>query len=57
MWANPLTFVVEQARSVLIFGNVLDFRGIAIYSLVAIMALASVYWLFQRLRPGFADVF
>jgi lipopolysaccharide transport system permease protein len=56
MWANPLTFVVEQVRAVLIVGTAPSLTGLAIYATAALGALAVSYWLFQRLRSGFADV-
>lgn len=56
MFLNPLTFIVEQARAVLLFGHTPNFFGLAAYFVAASMALAASYWLFQRLRRGFADV-
>ena len=56
MFLNPLTFVVEQTREVLLFGRAPDFWGLAIYMIASLVALAASYWFFQRLRKGFADV-
>jgi lipopolysaccharide transport system permease protein len=56
MFLNPLTFIVEQAREVLLFGRAPDFWGLAIYMIASLVALAASYWFFQRLRKGFADV-
>jgi lipopolysaccharide transport system permease protein len=53
---NPLTFVVQQARDVAIFGRWPDFIGLSIYTLAAFALLACAFWVFQRLRTGFADV-
>jgi lipopolysaccharide transport system permease protein len=56
MMANPLTFIIEQARDVLIWGNLPDWQGIAIYTVVAsIFAWLGFIW-FQKTRKGFADV-
>jgi lipopolysaccharide transport system permease protein len=53
---NPLTFVIEQARNVLIWGKPLDWSGLAVYSLVSVViAWMGLFW-FQRTRKGFADV-
>jgi lipopolysaccharide transport system permease protein len=53
---NPLTLVIEQTRSVLIFGQTPDWSGLAVYSSVS----AAVGWLgyawFQKTRKGFANV-
>lgn len=54
--ANPLTFIIEQAREVLIWGHLPDWQGIAIYTLVAtVTAWVGFIW-FQKTRKGFADV-
>jgi lipopolysaccharide transport system permease protein len=56
IWLNPLTFVVQQARDVTIFGRWPDLVGLSVYTLAAVVALACAFWVFQRLRNGFADV-
>ncbi|GLR87674.1 ABC transporter permease [Bradyrhizobium iriomotense] len=56
MWLNPLTFIVQQVRDVVIFGRLPDFIGLSVYSLAGLSALAFSFWIFQRLRNGFADV-
>jgi lipopolysaccharide transport system permease protein len=54
--ANPLTFIIEQAREVLIWGHLPDWIGIGIYTLVAtFIAWLGFIW-FQKTRKGFADV-
>jgi lipopolysaccharide transport system permease protein len=53
---NPLTFVIEQARSVLIFGKTPDWAGLAIYSLAATVIAWIGYAWFQKTRKGFANV-
>jgi lipopolysaccharide transport system permease protein len=56
LMANPLTFVVEQLRLVLFFGQLPAWRGLAVYfALAAAFAWLSLR-LFRRLRPGFADL-
>jgi len=56
MRLNPLTSIVEQSRTVIVFGGLPDFVSLALYTVCALIALALSFWLFQRLRPGFADV-
>lgn len=56
MRLNPLTSIVEQSRTVIVFGGMPNFVSLAIYTACALILLAAAYWLFQRLRPGFADV-
>lgn len=54
--SNPLTFIIEQAREVLIFGHSPNWLGLACYTLVAIIIAWLGYAWFQRTRKGFADV-
>ena len=56
LYWNPLTFVIEQSRNVLIWGTLPDFGGLLVYSAVSL----GVAWLgllaFKAMRSGFADV-
>lgn len=53
---NPLTFVVEQFRLVLFYGQIPALMGLAVYfGLASVFAWVS-YVLFERLRPTFADM-
>ena len=54
--ANPLTFIIEQAREVLIFGNLPNWSGLAIFMSIAITFVWLGYSIFQKTRKGFADV-
>jgi len=54
--ANPLTFIINQARAVLIFGNQPQWLGLAIYFLVATLIAWGGFAWFQKTRKGFADV-
>jgi lipopolysaccharide transport system permease protein len=54
--ANPLTFIIEQARDVLIWGREPNWPGLAGYtSVAAVIAWIGYAW-FQKTRTGFADV-
>lgn len=54
--ANPLTFIIEQARAVLIFGNSPDWLGLGVYLILStVIAWVGFIW-FQKTRKGFADV-
>lgn len=53
---SPLTFIIEQARAVLVFGNLPDWTGLALYMLGALLVAWAGYFWFQRTRRGFADV-
>ena len=53
---NPLTFIIEQTREVLIWGRLPDWKGLTIYFVGAsIFAWLGYFW-FQKTRKGFADV-
>jgi lipopolysaccharide transport system permease protein len=56
MMANPLTFIIEQAREVLIWGHLPNWLGLGIYTLVATFIAWAGYAWFQKTRKGFADV-
>ncbi|MSR00473.1 MAG: ABC transporter permease [Gammaproteobacteria bacterium] len=54
--ANPLTFMIEQAREVLVWGHTPNWIGLGIYIIAAIVIAWAGYALFQKMRKGFADV-
>ena len=53
---NPLTFIIEQARDVLIWGKLPDWLGLGLYFVLSLLiAWVGLMW-FQAIRKGFADV-
>jgi lipopolysaccharide transport system permease protein len=54
--ANPLTFIIEQAREVLIWGRLPNWSGLGAYTIAAIAVAWAGYAWFQKTRRGFADV-
>ncbi len=54
--ANPLTFIIEQAREVLIWGHLPNWLGLSVYTLAATLIAWVGYAWFQKTRKGFADV-
>ena len=56
LYFNPLTFIIEQARNVLIWGKMPDWNGLAIYSVVGLATAWLCFAWFQKIRKGFADV-
>jgi lipopolysaccharide transport system permease protein len=54
--ANPATFIIEQARVVLVWGRMPDWAGLCAYSIVSLLVAWGGYWWFQKTRKGFADV-
>ena len=53
---NPITFIIEQARQVFIFGHLPNWSGLSIYTVVAIFIAWIGYAWFQKTRKGFANV-
>ena len=53
---NPLTFIIEEARQVLIWGKLPDWSGLGIYFAVSLVFAWAGFWWFQKTRKGFADV-
>lgn len=56
MMLNPLTFIIEQSREILLLGHLPDWIGLAIYTLVSVLVAWFGYFWFQRTRRGFGDV-
>jgi lipopolysaccharide transport system permease protein len=55
-YANPLTFIIDQARNVVIWGKGPDWTVWTIYMVCASAFSLLSFTLFQKLRKGFADV-
>lgn len=56
MMANPLTFIIEQVREVLIWGNTPNWIGLGFYAGIAVTVAWVGYAWFQKTRKAFADV-
>lgn len=56
IYLNPLTFIIEQAREVLIWGRMPDLAGLGAYALFAAVVAWLGYACFNKMRRGFADV-
>lgn len=56
LFINPLTFIIEEARKVLLWGNPPDWQGLAFYTTASLTIAWAGFWWFQRTRHGFADV-
>ena len=54
--ANPLTFIIEQARVVLLEGRLPDISGLLKYLAVSLVVAWLGFAWFQKTRKGFADV-
>ena len=53
---NPLTYIIEDSRNVLIWGEALRWTIWSQYLVVSIVTAWLGFWWFQRTRRGFADV-
>jgi lipopolysaccharide transport system permease protein len=56
LMANPLAFIIEQAREIIIWGHPPNWIGLVIHMAVSIFILWSGFFWFQKTRKGFADV-
>lgn len=53
---NPLTFIIEQAREVMIWGRLPNWGGLGLYMAASLLVVWIGFWTFQKMRRGFADV-
>ena len=53
---SPLSFAVEQSRSVMMWGHSLDWGPWALYTAASLLVTWLGYACFQKVRRGFADV-
>lgn len=53
---NPLTYIIEEGRNTLIFGNVPEFGQWALMTLAGLLVAWAGFAWFQKARSGFADV-
>ena len=56
IYLNPTSFIVEQVRAILLYGQIPDLVGLLQYGLISLLACRISLGWFRRLRPGFADV-
>lgn len=56
LFLNPLTFIIEEVRKVLVFGQFPDWQGLGLsFFAYVFFAWVGFVW-FQKTRKGFADV-
>lgn len=56
LFLNPLTFIIEQTRTVILYGQSPNWIGLAVYYMIALLiAWIGLVW-FEKTRKGFADV-
>ncbi len=56
LYLNPLTFMIEQTRDVMIWGKIPDWQGLGIYTACSLAVAWTGFFWFQKTRKGFADV-
>lgn len=56
LYLNPLTFIIEQSRAVLLWGQLPDWIGLGKHFGVSLLVAWAGFAIFQKLRRGFADV-
>ena len=53
---NPLTFIIEQTRDIIIWGRLPNWQGLGIYLIISLIVAGLGFVWFQKTRKGFADV-
>ena len=53
---NPVTFIIEQTREVMLHHRTPDYLGIGMYAIVGLFAAWLGFAFFQKTRKGFSDV-
>ena len=56
IYSNPLAFIIEQARGLLIFGLSPDWLNVMLLTLLTLVFTLCGFAWFQKTRKGFADV-
>jgi len=56
IYSNPLAFIIEQVRNLLIFGISLDWSGVTWMTVCTLIFAWGGFAWFQKTRKGFADV-
>jgi lipopolysaccharide transport system permease protein len=56
MLLNPLTFVIEQARDVMIWGESIHWLGWCMYTLISLGVAGVGFFWFSKTKKGFSDV-
>jgi lipopolysaccharide transport system permease protein len=54
--ANPFTGLVRSYRRIMLEGSMPDWRGLAYFTIFALVCFVFGYWWFARTRKNFADV-
>ena len=55
-YINPLTFIIEQSREVLLWGHMPNWTGLGLYFIASVVVAWIGFVWFQKTRRGFADV-
>jgi len=56
IYLNPISYIVDQMRRIAIYGEMPDWGGLGVYTLISLLVAWTGLNIFQRLRAGFADV-
>lgn len=56
IFLNPMAFIIEQVRAVVIWGSMPDWGGLALYAGISVVVIWLGFSAFERAKRGFADV-
>ncbi|NMG08329.1 ABC transporter permease [Brasilonema sp. UFV-L1] len=55
-WLNPMTAFVEVYRDLVLVGEMKHWAEWGVASVICVVVFSCGFWMYQRLRPAFADV-
>ena len=53
---NPLTIIIENMRTVILWGNSPDFTALLLHGILSLLICCLGFWWFQKTRRAFADI-
>lgn len=56
LFLNPLTFIVEETRAILLFDKSVNWLGLLLYTTISLIFMKVGFEFFQKTRRGFSDV-
>ncbi len=56
LWLNPIAALTQVYRDLILVGSVDHGEEWAVFAIVSVLTFSGGFWVYQRLRAGFADV-
>lgn len=55
-WLNPLAAIVEMYRDLILIGTITHWADLGVSFALSILIFLSGFWIYQKIKPGFADI-